>query len=112
MNLEVEADDIHQVFESHSWELTNEELVKLIDDETEVVIYCQTTDRVFHFDRKGTDVLPNTGLKWLQISAAVNNALTCYKVILDEKKRASTQISMWEIQCHQYQRNEWSTYNI
>ncbi|KAK3875862.1 hypothetical protein Pcinc_019292 [Petrolisthes cinctipes] len=100
--LELELEDVHQVLESHSEKLTNEDLINLeLQKQENEDAYEEKVVPEKHFSYKQLSedfslldkVLasfesqdPNTG-RFTKVYAAVHDAIACYRLIYDEKKK-------------------------
>ncbi|XP_042230822.1 tigger transposable element-derived protein 1-like [Homarus americanus] len=103
LHLEMEEDDVHELMECHTQELTNENLMELESDrvQEEVAEEEQEAEEPKKFNSKQLDEDfsmiekalasfepqdPNIE-RFTKVCAAVHNAIACYKIIYEEKKR-------------------------
>lgn len=106
LQLDIEEEDIHQLIESHAEELTNEELFELaaINDESETSsqenskkFTSSKLAEAFDFMELSLSLFKDQDdddERFNKVAAGVKDALTCYKIIFDEKRKKTLQNSI------------------
>uniref|UniRef100_UPI00358E7BA4 tigger transposable element-derived protein 1-like isoform X2 n=1 Tax=Myxine glutinosa TaxID=7769 RepID=UPI00358E7BA4 len=106
LELEIVADDVNQLLTSHSEELSNEDLMQLEEQKVaEEVVETPPPKRFMTKQMAKAFRMIDSALalfeeqdvncsRFASVSRTVNNGLSCYKQIYDEKKKASVQRSL------------------
>uniref|UniRef100_A0A8C4RA68 HTH CENPB-type domain-containing protein n=1 Tax=Eptatretus burgeri TaxID=7764 RepID=A0A8C4RA68_EPTBU len=106
LELEIVADDVNQLLSSHSEELSNEDLMQLEEQKVadEVVeppppkrFMTKQMAKAFRMIDSALALFEEQDAncyRFASVSRTVNNALSCYKQIYEEKKKASVQLSL------------------
>lgn len=110
LNLGIDKEDVYNLLESHLQELSNEELMELHEQDEEEdedeEVGLQQLPKQFTFKKMAEgfsylekalecfEVQDPIGDRFNKVSAGVNDAVACYKIILEEKKFATIQTSI------------------
>ena len=104
----MEEEDFQELFESHSQELTNEELMELEtsmqgpeEDEEEILPVKKFETKLmadgFNFMEKALSIFENQDPnveRFSKVATSVRDSFQCYRIIYDERKKKTVQTSL------------------